>query len=399
MSTPATTPSGRDVRRTPVTRTGRALLVAAVVVALGAACADTPVGVTPSTPGTPGTPGASAAPSAGPAPAPAPAPPPPAATAQPANSPEATAAPAGRVVDLGNGSPTTLTVSPADQRAVVTSAGDGSTAVVQVDPDTATVASRGTLEGDPRSATPSADASGLVLADPAGGLTGLTLPDGGSATAPTGAPSGPQALAGGPAGELLVAATGASGDARRQAAGASVDGSLSVLRDGRLAGRVGGLGRPVALAAAGNRVAVLDTARNVVHLVDLATLRSTADLPAGDGPTALAIDRHGRLAITDTRAGVVRRYDLTGDTPAPLAPVTLGGSTAPYGTAYDAVTDRLWVTLTGTNRLVAVDLSSADQPRVVLDLPTIAQPDLLALGQGRVHVASPRTGRLQVTLA
>ena len=389
------TPSGRPAAPR---RAGRALLVAAMVVALGSACADTPVGVTPST-----APGAPAAPSAGPAPAPAPAPaPPPApatATALPANSPEATAAPAGRVVDLGDGSPATLTVSPADQRAVVTLTGTGSTALVQVDPDTAEVGDRGTVTGAPRSATPSADGSGLVLADPAGGLTGLALPEGTSTTAPTGAPSGPQALAAGPAGELLVAATGATGDARGQAAGTTVDGSLSVLRDGRLAGRVGGLGRPVALAAAGNRVAVLDTSRNVVHLVDLATLRTTADLPAGDGPTALAIDRHGRLAITDTRAGVVRRYDLAGDTPAPLAPITLGGSTAPYGTAYDAVTDRLWVTLTGTNRLVAVDLSSADQPRVVLDLPTIAQPDLLALGQGRVLVASPRTGQLQVTLA
>ncbi|MFC5061751.1 hypothetical protein [Actinomycetospora atypica] len=282
---------------------------------------------------------------------------------------------------------------------MVTLTRDDATTVVQVDPDTAAVASRETVTGAPRAAAGSADGSGLVLADPAGGLTGLTLPAGTTTTAPTGAPSGPQALAAGPAGELLVAATGASGDARRQAAGASVDGSLSVLRDGRLAGRVGGLGRPVALAVAGDRVAVLDTARNVVHLVDLATLRTTADLPAGDGPTALAIDRHGRLAITDTRAGVIRRYDLVGDAPAPLAPITLGGQTAPYGTAYDAVTDRLWVTLTGTNRLVAIDLGSADQPRVVLDLPTVTQPDLLALGQGRAYVASPRTGQVQVTLA
>jgi sugar lactone lactonase YvrE len=382
----------------------RAAVVTVALAALLGACADTPLVIPPNTgaptstaaPSATATPGATAAPGASPAPAAPPAPP---ATAQPATSPEATATPSGRVLDLGDGAATTLTVSPVDQRAVVTLVGSTSAATVQVNPDTAAVATRSTVTGSPRAAVPSTDRSGLVLADPSSGLVGVALPSGSDTTAPQGAPTGPQALAVGPAGELLVAATGVAGDARREAAGVNADGSLTVVRDGRATGRVGGLGRPVAIAVAGERAAVLDTARNVVHLVDLATLREQTSVPAGDGPTGVTIDRHGRLLVTDTRAGVIRRYDLTGQSPAPLAPIQLGASTAPYGTAYDAATDRLWVTLTGTDRLVAVDLSSADRPTVVLDLATITQPDLIALGQGRVYVASPRTGQLQITLA
>lgn len=373
----------------------RAAVVTVALAALLGACADTPLVVTPGQ----GTPSSTAAPAPASRPPPAPAPPPPPATTLPATSPGATTTPAGRVVDLGDGAATTLTVSPADQRAVVTLVGSASAAAVQVNPDTAAVAARSTVTGSPRSALAAVDRSGLVLADPAAGLSAVALPAGSTTDAPQGAPAGVQALGVDPAGNLLVAATGVAGDARREAAGVVADGTLSVVRDGRVAARVGGLGRPVALAVTGQRAAVLDTEQNVVHLVDLATMREQTAVPAGDGPTGVTIDRHGRLLVTDTGAGVIRRYDLTGQAPAPLAPIAFGASTAPYGTAYDAGTDRLWVTLTGTNRLVAVDLGPAEQPRVVLDLPTITQPNLVAVGQGRVYVASPRTGQLQITLA
>ncbi|WP_433802178.1 YncE family protein [Actinomycetospora sp. CA-084318] len=365
--------------------------------ALLGACADTPLVVAPGA----GAPTSSAAPSAAPStPAPAPAPPPPPATAGPATSPEASTTPDGRVVDLSDGAATTLTVSPVDQRAVVTVVGGGAAAAVQVNPDTAAVATRSAVTGSPRAAVPATDRSGLVLADPSAGLSAIALPSGSSTDAPQGAPAGVQALGVDPSGNLLVAATGVVGDARREAAGVVANGTLSLLRDNRVAAQVGGLGRPVALAVAGERAAVLDSERNVVHLIDLSTMREQSTLPAGDGPTGLTIDRHGRLLVTDTRAGVLRRYDLAqGGAPTPLAPIQLGASSAPYGTAYDATTDQLWVTLTGTNRLVAIDLSSADAPRTVLDLATITQPDLVALGQGRVYVASPRTGQLQITLA
>ncbi|MCD2186904.1 hypothetical protein [Actinomycetospora soli] len=384
-------------RAAGVTAAGLAL------VALLGACADTPLVVAPGA----GAPSSSTAPGAAPSvssvpsvPAPAPAPPPPPATAGPATSPAAGATPAGRVVDLTDGAATTLTVSPVDQRAIVTVVGGGSASAVQVNPDTAAVASRSTVTGSPRAALPATDRSGLVLADPSAGLSAIALPSGSTATAPQGAPAGVQALGVDPSGSLVVAATGVAGDARREAAGVVADGTLSVLRDDRVAAQVGGLGRPVALAVTGERAAVLDSARNVVHLIDLSTMREQATLPAGDGPTGVTVDRHGRLLVTDTRAGVLRRYDLAqGGAPAPLAPIRLGASSAPYGTAYDATTDRLWVTLTGTNRLVAIDLSSAEAPRTVLDLATIAQPDLVALGQGRVYVASPRTGQVQITLA
>lgn len=60
----------------------------------------------------------------------------------------------------------------------------------------------------------------------------------------------------------------------------------------------------------------------------------------------------------------------------------------PYGVTYDPVRDRLWVSVTATNEVVAVDLSG-NQPRLVTRLPTVQQPNTLAV--------DPKTGRLFVT--
>ena len=61
---------------------------------------------------------------------------------------------------------------------------------------------------------------------------------------------------------------------------------------------------------------------------------------------------------------------------------------APYGITYDPVRDRVWVTLTATNQVVAFDMA-APRPREVARLPTVAQANTVAV--------DPTTGRLFVT--
>ena len=61
----------------------------------------------------------------------------------------------------------------------------------------------------------------------------------------------------------------------------------------------------------------------------------------------------------------------------------------PYGLAYDAAHRRLYVTLTAANLLRVVDVSDAASPRILGDVPTVQQPNSVAV--------DPRSGGLLVT--
>ena len=61
----------------------------------------------------------------------------------------------------------------------------------------------------------------------------------------------------------------------------------------------------------------------------------------------------------------------------------------PYGLAYDAARRRLYVTLTATNQLQVVDLVNPDAPRIVGVVPTVQQPNSVAV--------DPRSGAVLVT--
>ena len=65
--------------------------------------------------------------------------------------------------------------------------------------------------------------------------------------------------------------------------------------------------------------------------------------------------------------------------------------------AYDPARDIACVTLTATNEVAGVDLGDP-VPRVVARLPTVRQPDAVAVdpGTGRVFVASPALAKLQL---
>jgi hypothetical protein len=69
---------------------------------------------------------------------------------------------------------------------------------------------------------------------------------------------------------------------------------------------------------------------------------------------------------------------------------------APYGLTVDPVRHRLWVTLTARNELVS--LPADGRPRPVLRLPTVRQPDTVAVDSllGTVAVGGGADGVLQL---
>jgi streptogramin lyase len=157
------------------------------------------------------------------------------------------------------------------------------------------------------------------------------------------------------------------------------------VRDGRIAQEFTDVTQPAGVAHVGTIVGLLDVRENTLTFYDAAKLVPITELAAGDGPTHVVADRHGRMIVVDTRGGALLVY-----APLPqagqIARLALPG--APYGITYDPIRDRVWVTLTATNQVVGFDMA-VPQPREIARLPTVAQANTVAV--------DPTTGRLFVT--
>lgn len=175
---------------------------------------------------------------------------------------------------------------------------------------------------------------------------------------------------------------------------AEFDHSVDVFRDGRRVRTFSGHAQPGGVAAAGNRVAVIDVRRNDVTVYDADSLTELGRAPAGAGPTHVVADQRGQLWVTDTRGNAVRGFRLD-PRPRQVAKLDLAGG--PYGIAYDDKRDRLWITLTGRNEVVSLDLST--EPPAVRDrLPTVRQPNTVAVDSrtGRLFITGTTDGLLQL---
>ena len=139
---------------------------------------------------------------------------------------------------------------------------------------------------------------------------------------------------------------------------------------------------------------LIDVRKNDLTVYDTRTLSIVGSAPAGDGPTHLVADKHGRLIAADTRGDAVRVFE-------PLPTPHQGGEIAqpggPYGIAYDPTRDLLWVASSGTNEVVGYDMSQPT-PREVKRLPTVQNPYTLGVdaNTGRLFIAGVTGGVVQI---
>jgi len=168
--------------------------------------------------------------------------------------------------------------------------------------------------------------------------------------------------------------------------------AISVVRGGRVVTTLPGLVQPGGAAGTGDTGTVVDVRARLLHV--LRGDREIAALPAGAGPThALALTT-GTVLVTDTSGGALLLYDVSG------APHQIGSEPLPgrpYGTAYDAVRSRVFITATQDNLLVEYRWDGTRLQRVAA-FPTVrdAYSVTVVPATGRVVVAGESGSQLQI---
>ena len=162
--------------------------------------------------------------------------------------------------------------------------------------------------------------------------------------------------------------------------------------DGRVAARFPVAAQPGGVVALGDgRIAVISVRERVVEIYDR-NGRRTDRAAAGVGPTH-GVSRDGWLWVTDTQGDGLLVFRLE---PTLRLVRRLRLAPGPYGIALDPVRDRLWVTLTGSNRLV--ELPAHGRPHFLASYPTVRQPNDVAVDSrtGRVFVGGRIDGVVQL---
>jgi DNA-binding beta-propeller fold protein YncE len=180
-------------------------------------------------------------------------------------------------------------------------------------------------------------------------------------------------------------------------AAATVDGTIVVtnelgggvvfVRNGAVAASLpAGPVQPGGVAAVGNYAAVADVRGNGVWVYDGRGRQLVAQGPVGVKLTHVVGLSSDLAAFADTDAGAVfvERID-----PQITQVGRIDAPDKPYGLAYDSQRRRLYVTLTAANLMRVIDLSDAAQPRILGDVPTVQQPNSVAV--------EPRSGAVLIT--
>lgn len=149
--------------------------------------------------------------------------------------------------------------------------------------------------------------------------------------------------------------------------------------------------QPGGIETIGDTVAMVDVRDATLTTYDADKLTQLGTVPAGNGPTHIVADDAGRFVVVDTRGNALLVFAGLRQ----VASVKLAGT--PYGATFDRARDRMWVTLTGDNEVVGVDLAGA-QPKIVARFPTVRQPNTVAVdsGTGRVFVAGAADGVVEI---
>lgn len=298
----------------------------------------------------------------------------PAGAAEPADAPEPTVDPAGQVTDLAS-DPEGLVFDPVTGLLAV--AVRDPNRLLLVDGATGQVQTEVPLPGHARHLQLAAPGGPvLVPGEDSNELIQVALPDGTVITTEVG--DYPHDATQVSSGQIAVAD--------------EMGGTLSIVEDGEVIQTFDDLTQPGGLAAVGDVVAVIDVADFSLSAYDIAAGEQVGRVPAGEGPTHLVADNRGTLLVADTRGDALLSFSLD---PLELQS-TLALPGRPYGLAYDASRDVVWVTLTARNEVVGFDVSEG-QPREVARFPTVGQPNTVAVDpdSGRVFVVGRGTGELQ----
>ncbi|SOJ53179.1 PE-PGRS family protein PE_PGRS18 [Mycobacterium simulans] len=172
------------------------------------------------------------------------------------------------------------------------------------------------------------------------------------------------------------------------------DGTVSVLRGDKTVKVFPDGVQPAGVAAFGNTVGVVDARKNTLTVYDAEKLTVVGSSPAGAGPTHVVADRRGRMIVTDTRGDTVRVFDPL-PTPREIGSAAQPGG--PYGIAYDATRERLWVASSGTNEVIGYSLAE-QAPQRVARIPSVQNPYSLGVDSvtGRLFIAGVTGGVVQV---
>lgn len=153
--------------------------------------------------------------------------------------------------------------------------------------------------------------------------------------------------------------------------------------DGTSSSTVSGLVSVDALAVTGDSLTALDRRQTSLTEVDVADSSLGLSLRAGQGAATLTPDHFGRMFVTDPAANALLVYTADSLVLRQQGPVGPG----PYAVAYDDRAELAWVTVTGSNEVVAYDVSEGI-PKQVRRLPTVRQPNSVTV--------NPATGELFV---
>lgn len=155
--------------------------------------------------------------------------------------------------------------------------------------------------------------------------------------------------------------------------------------------------QPGGVAAAGSTVAVVAVAAREIAFIDATTLERTATVEGGAGPSHVVAgpdDGTDRFYVADTGGDAILVYE-GGAEPRLLDRTNVPDS--PYGIAVDGRRGRLWVTQTGRNRVVEMEVTDL-APKIIASYPTVRQPNSVAVDErtGRVIVVGRDSGDVQI---
>lgn len=173
-----------------------------------------------------------------------------------------------------------------------------------------------------------------------------------------------------------------------------IGGTVSALRGDRTVKVFTDSVQPAGLAPVGTSMGLIDVRKNDLTVYDTETLTTVGSTAAGDGPTHLVADRHGRMIATDTRGDSVRVFEPRTE-PHQVGSVAQTGG--PYGITYDPSRDQLWVTSSGANEVIGYDMADAT-PREFQRVPTVQDPYTVGVDPvtGRLFIAGVTGGVVQI---